>query len=333
MTKLSIDIACKIAEEREGKCLSTEYIRARNHLQWQCKNGHKWFATLSHVRNKKTWCPTCKCLSTEYINSKTPMQWKCEKGHQWFARMDSIRNHNTWCLKCRHHSIETAKEIAYNRNGKCLSIIYKDNKTPLQWKCNKGHIWIAHLNSIKDCNNWCPYCRGFNKTIKDMHKLAQKRNGKCLSEKYEGAHTKLQWQCNEGHIWITTPNCILKNHWCPYCLYKHENLCRKIVTNLLGKPFEIRRPNFLKTDKYPKGLELDIYYPQYGFAIEVQGIQHECQTDFFHQNLEKFKNQLIRDQDKKELCDENDIALVEIWYYEDPYKVISKYLQNLGIID
>ncbi|RHZ84175.1 hypothetical protein Glove_85g29 [Diversispora epigaea] len=252
MTKLSIDIACKIAEEREGKCLSTEYIRARNHLQWQCKNGHK---------------------------CKTPMQWKCEKGHQWFARMDSIRNHNTWCLKCRHHSIETAKEIAYNRNG---------------------HIWIAHLNSIKDCNNWCPYCRGFNKTIKDMHKLAQKRNGKCLSEKYE------------GHIWITTPNCILKNHWCPYCFYKHENLCRKIVTNLLGKPSEIRRPDFLKTDKYPKGLELDIYYPQYGFAIEVQGIQHECQTDFFHQNLEEFKNQLIRDQDKKELCDENDIALILI---------------------
>ncbi|CAG8804654.1 11179_t:CDS:1, partial [Racocetra fulgida] len=200
-------IAYKIAKEREGKCISTKYINAQNHLQWECKNEYKWFATLNQIKNKKTWCPNYRqhtiykrltlddakklaytkngeCLSAEYINSKTPMQWKCEKGHQWFARIDSIRNHNTWCLKCNHYSIETAKEIAYNQNRECLSTIYKDNKTLLQWKCNKGHIWIAHLNSIKDLKNWCPYCRGFNKTITDMYKLAQQRNGKCLSEKY-----------------------------------------------------------------------------------------------------------------------------------------------------
>ncbi|CAG8843809.1 29109_t:CDS:2, partial [Gigaspora margarita] len=77
---------------------------------------------------------------------------------------------------------------------------------------------------IKDLKNWCPYCREFNKTINDMHKLAQQRNGKYLSEKYNGAYAKLQWQC---------------------------------------KPSEIRKPDFLKTNKYPKGLELDIYYLQY----------------------------------------------------------------------
>ncbi|CAG8816743.1 11536_t:CDS:1, partial [Racocetra fulgida] len=60
------------------------------------------------------------------------------------------------------------------------------------------------------------------------------------------------------------------------------NLCREIVSNLLGKPSEIRKPDFLKTNKYPKRLELDIYYPQYRFAIEVQGIQHKYQTDFFY---------------------------------------------------
>ncbi|CAG8817854.1 13205_t:CDS:2, partial [Racocetra persica] len=123
---------------------------------------------------------------------------------------------------------------------------------------------IAHLNSIKDLNNWCPYCRGFNKTITDMYELAQQRNGKYLSEKYN------------------------------------------------SKPSEIRKPDFLKTNKYPKGLELDIYYPQYGFAIEIQGIQHKYQTDFFHKSLEQFQNQLIHDQNKKELCNKNNIALLEI---------------------
>ncbi|PKY43541.1 hypothetical protein RhiirA4_457540 [Rhizophagus irregularis] len=37
----------------------------------------------------------------------------------------------------------------------------------------------------------------------------------------------------------------------------------------------------------PRGIELDIYYPQYGFAIEVQ-----------------------------ELCEDNFIALKYVWYYD-----------------
>jgi hypothetical protein len=52
------------------------------------------------------------------------------------------------------------------------------------------------------------------------------------------------------------------------------------VTKLLGLPSDIRRPYFLKTPDHPLGLELDIYYPQYGFAIEVQGIQHEMLPHF-----------------------------------------------------
>jgi hypothetical protein len=54
----------------------------------------------------------------------------------------------------------------------------------------------------------------------------------------------------------------------------------------------ICRPDFLKTPDHPLGLELDIYYPQYGFAIEVQGIQHKCFHAFFHKNQKILKNSL-----------------------------------------
>ncbi|CAG8828757.1 19794_t:CDS:2, partial [Cetraspora pellucida] len=38
------------------------------------------------------------------------------------------------------------------------------------------------------------------------------------------------------------------------------------ITKILGPPSDIRRPDFLKTPEYPRGLEFDIYYPQYGFC-------------------------------------------------------------------
>ena len=77
---------------------------------------------------------------------------------------------------------------------------------------------------------------------------------------------------------------------------------------------------------HPLGLE---HYPQYGFAIEVQGIQHECFHAFFHKNQKDFDKQFARDRLKKELCDENQVVLIEVWYFEDPYIVIPRRLKEL----
>ncbi|CAG8511395.1 2143_t:CDS:1, partial [Cetraspora pellucida] len=35
--------------------------------------------------------------------------------------------------------------------------------------------------------------------------------------KYYDAHTKLEWQCEKGHKWLTKPSCILRGHWYPFC--------------------------------------------------------------------------------------------------------------------
>ncbi|CAI2174945.1 16384_t:CDS:1, partial [Funneliformis geosporum] len=49
----------------------------------------------------------------------------------------------------------------------------------------------------------------------------------------------------------------------------------------LGPPSEIRQPDFLKTPKYYQGLELDIPYYDYDFAIEVQGSNMKNLTSSF----------------------------------------------------
>src|SRR3989344_3659633 len=54
-------------------------------------------------------------------------------------------------------------------------------------------------------------------TIAEMHKIATKRGGKCLSEKYINSSTKLKWQCVKGHHWEALSYNIKKGHWCPKC--------------------------------------------------------------------------------------------------------------------
>ncbi|CAJ0650904.1 13881_t:CDS:2 [Entrophospora sp. SA101] len=101
----------------------------------------------------------------------------------------------------------------------------------------------------------------------------------------------------------------------------------------LGPQSENRKPDFLKIPEHPTGLQLDIPYYDYVFAIEVQGQQDEKYIELFHRDPKNFIKQQERDQLKKELCEENWIVLRYVWYYEDPYVVISEHLRELGLIE
>ncbi|GBB89271.1 hypothetical protein RclHR1_15970005 [Rhizophagus clarus] len=306
--RITLEDVKQIAIDKGGECLSQEYINSYTPLIWKCNKGHEWSAKLHGIKNLNTWCPKCagnkrltleeanqiasikngRCLSEKYLNGRQNLLWQCSIGHKWLASLERVKNKNSWCPECNRHSIETAKSLARTRNGDCLSSNYVNNKTPLQWKCENGHIWTTNLNKIKDYHQWCPTC-----------------------ERYYDAHTKLLWRCEKSHIWEAPPKTILRGGWCSLCSYfKRENLCREIISKYLGPPSKNRKPDFLKTLEHPRGLELDIPYYHYGFAIEVQGEQHEKYIKFFHRDdPNNFIRQQERDQLKKELCEENQIVL------------------------
>jgi len=122
--KLTIEDMQILAESKEGKCLSKEYLGSTKKLTWQCHKNHIWESTPSNIRNLKTWCPYCY---KESIAKK----------------------------------IEDMQKIAYERGGRCLSEKYINNETKLTWECNKGHIWEAKPNHITStAKSWCPICRG-----------------------------------------------------------------------------------------------------------------------------------------------------------------------------
>ena len=235
--KHTIEEMQKIAEQRNGKCISKKYINAKIKIEWKCNIcNNKWKAIFDSIL-RGSWCPYCAgkyrtiedmkllaekqggaCLSANYINCKTKLKWKCGKGHVWYATPANMVR-GTWCPHCigRYKTIEDMQQIALDQGGWCLSTRYINNHTELWWQCAKGHIWDAVPSSIQQ-GSWCPVCGGSKRlTIEDMHKLAKKRKGKCLSIRYSNAYKKLKWQCAKGHIWKATSGSVRHGSWCPVC--------------------------------------------------------------------------------------------------------------------
>ncbi|MBF6986497.1 hypothetical protein [Cupriavidus sp. IK-TO18] len=333
-----------------------------------------------------------ECLSTTYEGSKKPLLWRCAAGHEWEAIPNSVRNGH-WCERCANEeksrantnrSIEEMDELARARGGRCLSTVYRNVNSILEWECGLKHVWpTAAANVI--AGRWCPTCsRGLSERLcrhifahlfsapfptvrpkwllgeqghsleldgyceqykiafeyhgaqhyvpvkqfkldaarlaevqardawkrdacrrhgltlieipytvahaelesfireslvqagiehahwetlpflkldnvglivdprlNACHEMAAQQEGKCLSPQHLGQKTDLQWQCQHGHTWESTPYRIRKGWWCPDCRKKgraaahnaqtlqkvHDHL-QKLGSRLLSTTFE-----------------------------------------------------------------------------------------------
>jgi len=236
--KMTISDMQEIAKGYRGKCLSEKYINSVTKLTWRCKNGHQWEAT-PHSLHQGNWCPVCagvqkgtiegmqkiaeerggQCLSEQYVGALSKLKWQCKEGHQWEAPPHSLQQ-GSWCAACagmRKGTIEEMQTIAKKRGGQCLSLEYINSSTKLIWQCRENHQWEAIPHNVQQ-GHWCPACGGARKgTIEDMQKIAEERDGQCLSEKYINSRSKLKWQCKEGHQWEAAPASIKRGSWCRFC--------------------------------------------------------------------------------------------------------------------
>ena len=165
-----------------------------------------------------------KCLSKEYINCDIPMLWKCNKNHQWNCSFRSVKNRHSWCPYCtnRKLNISVAKELAYAKNGICISNNYVSSNSPLLWECQNNHQFRLSLSNVKNKGNWCRKCMKLG--LEFTQKLANKRGGMCISSSYHNRRTPLSWKCSEGHLWFARIDSIQRGTWCPHCVGKSEKL-------------------------------------------------------------------------------------------------------------
>jgi len=144
-----------------------------------------------------------KCLSKSYENAHTKLLWECVEKHKWEAEPNNVKR-GSWFPQCDAKKWGEKKTLTINEMyhlaqapaGKCLSKSYENAHTKLLWECAEKHQWSATPANIKYTGRWCPKCGGSERlTIAEIHRIAQARGGKCLSESYINNKIKLLWAC------------------------------------------------------------------------------------------------------------------------------------------
>lgn len=131
------------------------------------------------------------------------------------------------------------RDMVANWKGRLISTVYISCHEKMLFECAKGHEFKATPANILK-NQWCPYCAGnVRHDISIIQALAKERGGKCLSIRYRGIDTPLEWECASGHKWKASPGSIKFNDsWCPKCagLQKLDiNEMRSIAVSRGGK--------------------------------------------------------------------------------------------------
>ena len=96
--------------------------------------------------------------------------------------------------------------------------------------------------------------------------------------------------------------------------WKTEEKVRSIMEKMFGEPFESYRPDFLKSPKTGRNLELDGYNHRLKLAFERQGEQHYeyIEGKSLFKSEEEWKNQIKRDRYKRKVCKLVGITLIII---------------------
>lgn len=124
--RYSPEVVLQSATRHGGLCLTPlRPFKVLDKLEWECREGHRFFATAQAVVSRGSWCRTC---GYEIVSKKL-------SGH-----IDRLRN------------------IAAERGGLCLSSEYPRRGQKAQWQCADGHIFMMTPSAAKNAGQWCPTC-------------------------------------------------------------------------------------------------------------------------------------------------------------------------------
>jgi len=106
------------------------------------------------------------CVGIDKIsNGRTYVKMQCDNNHEWTTLAYSIISQKYNCPYCAgmKRTIKDVQNIARQKNGECISGQYVGATIKMQWKCSKGHIWMATLNKVLN-GRWCPECAKESRT-------------------------------------------------------------------------------------------------------------------------------------------------------------------------
>lgn len=284
-------------------------------------------------------------LDNEYINNKKKMRYICKK------HPNEVQEMRYNCLKsgvkCKYCATEKTKEkqkLTYDEVQKefmCRGYVLLEKKyinalTPMKFKCfyHPDKDTKINLSNLKS-GSGCYYC-GREKTnnsasnrrltAEEVDKRFSDRGYVWIKEKYKNCHQDLKYKCPNHPDIINTTNMrrIINGHGCPLCNEsKGEKKIRRILEkNKIPSISQKRFEGLLGI----KGRELsyDFFIQKYNLLIEYQGEYHDGTAR--NQTKDQYKKQKEHDERKRNYAKQNNIKLLEIWYWD--FHNIEEILSN-----
>lgn len=115
---------------------------------------------------------------------------------------------------------------------------------------------------------------------------------------------------------------------------KGEEMCARILANLLGIEFRTYRFDSIRFPETNQPLEIDCYNHEYKIGLEFNGPQHYEWPNWTGQSYEEHLAQTRRDHYKRMRCKELKIRLIEVHYEtkkEDLRDFIKSELERMNV--
>lgn len=273
-------------------------------------------------------------------------------GSVYEVQSGSFINTGSRCNKCcgsYEDSFAYYIEVELGLNIKDVWDFKKNIVNPYHISKNysKSKVWVKCRNTDYHgsyevrCGNFvkgydCSYC-----TSKEVHlydSFGYKHFDKvCMNWHQDNKISPFKISCFKGmkckficdvcgHIWEATIANISKGKWCPSCSVSKGE--KRIKEWLLKNNIIFEREKIYDGLVSDKGVNLryDFYLPNYNLLIEYQGRQHEDFIEGLHTTYDNFKKQLRHDNLKQNYAKNNNIKLLEIWYYnfDDIENILKK---------
>jgi hypothetical protein len=319
------------------KCRKTKLKKSKSFEQWCIENNYKdildrWDYELND----------CKPNEIAYSVNKKKYYFKCPRGlHK--SELKNLNNftnklHGMDCKACNSFAqwgIDNLDEDFlvkywdYEKNTvDPWEISYGSDKTIIYIKCqikNYHGSYKTFPSNFTIQNNRCSYCA--NRKIHPLDSLGTLYpevlniwSDKNKTSPYEYApmsNKDVYWKCFEGihkDYKRNISNSNIYNFRCPQCNQSkgEKQIEEWLIKNNIKYDFQ---KEFQSLIGLGGGLlSYDFYLPNYNLLIEYQGEFHDGNGNYYiKKNLKK---QLEHDRRKREYAENNNINLLEIWYWD-----------------
>lgn len=277
-------------------------------------------------------------LPEEYINATAKMEWQCSLCDKiYFINWATMQSGYKCSCKTNRGLIYTHEQFInmVKSHNPHITILekYAGSQNRIKCRCEKdGHEWSPIAQHLIR-GSGCPKCVGRYKTHEEFISMLDLDFLDIeIIGKYKNTKTKILCKCKHNHEWMAYPDSLIRSMGCPKC--KSSKGERKIFLYLQKLNISYNFQFSFDDCKYIERLPFDFYLPNYNMCIEYDGEAHYFPVKFAGMSQEKaekqFELQQLRDQIKNEYCENNNIKLLRIpyWEFKNIKEILNKELES-----